>query len=334
MAPLHLNRAWRFVGVAAVGGLFALAVQAQIMSSPTAAQRCLTPAVEARGTPIYPEAELLLRRGGRVSVEMEFTTPDKRPKVLLLEATGGDDFVDAVKDHVANFRVPCLEYADIPVRLRQEFVFVPNDGRKVTWTNPRDADSGRVEGRLACLRHMDGETAPQYPRVAQAFGRQGTVLLRLRFVGPDEAPKVTELYDGGYAALGAAVREFVQGYRLPCLHEGSIEASQAFEFEMRGGVKRVLRDVSLQALLRQVKGIQEKHAYFDFTGMSCPFDVRLGLYQPFTLNAVGEIGAAEPARRPFLDWLAGLELDSPMKVLSTVYGTKMTVSVPCGKLDL
>jgi hypothetical protein len=70
-------------------------------------------------------------------VELSFVGPDKRPSVAVLGSTGGEEFVDAVKDHVDKFRVPCLTPTEGPSAARFEFVFKPED-RKVFWAPPTD----------------------------------------------------------------------------------------------------------------------------------------------------------------------------------------------------
>jgi hypothetical protein len=56
--------------------------------------------------------------------------------------------------------------------------------------------------------------------------------------------------------------------------------------------------------------------------------------RPFDRNSVQELDASVPARRPLLEWLAGITLDLSPKQNRAVLGESMTLSVPCGKLDL
>lgn len=56
--------------------------------------------------------------------------------------------------------------------------------------------------------------------------------------------------------------------------------------------------------------------------------------QPLRRNEVRQIGSFNAARRPLLEWLAGIELDMPSTTLDSVYGDTAYFSIPCIKLDL
>ena len=155
--------------------LLCSAVVAQdVTLEPSAALRCLTPAADVRGTPTYPPDAWKRGDAGVVEVELIFTVPEGRPEVKVLKSVGGDDFVDAVKAHVRDFRVPCLQLAEVPVRLRQAYDFVP-DRRSVHWAHPVDLSEPDRRKLLGCVKHESGERGPDFPEGARRAGVQGRV---------------------------------------------------------------------------------------------------------------------------------------------------------------
>ena len=305
-----------------------------MMSAPSPALECMTPAPDQRGRPEYPEAVYRLREGGVVKVELVFAEPHLAPTVTIESATGADALIESVRRHVERFRVPCLASGQAPVRLRQHYVFIPNDGRKVTWSTPVDEADRAREERIRCITRPDGNERPSYPDKSRAREEEGNVYVRLRFVAPDRAPQVTMLDKGSHSVLAREVDAFAQGYRMPCLRGEPIEANWLFRFVLDPGQRTVLRDATLLQFLRAVRNPGREPVYFDFMTMACPFDVRLTYFRPFAPNRVGEVGSHDPARRPFLDWISTLELDLTGRDHNAVIGGTMSVSIPCGKLDL
>jgi len=86
--------------------------------------------------------------------------------------------------------------------------------------------------------------------------------------------------------------------------------------------------------LSSVKDIRKQRLLFDLTAMGCPFDLRLQYRQPFMPNDVRELDNRNPARRPFMRWLAAAELDIPGNTLDSVFADSTTLRVPCAKLDI
>jgi hypothetical protein len=328
--------------VASIVGLWLLAVagatQAQTtVVAPSAAQRCLTRGEVLLGTPEYPQRALERKASGRVTVELEFSAPDAAPRVLKIDSKSGDDadaFERAVRDFTAAYRVPCLR-ADERSLLNQEFVFVPHDLRGVTMMASRDEQSVRAERLRRCMRHGKPDDKPAYPLPDLRVERQGTAILRVEFTGPDEAPRVAVLDDGGSRWFGEGARDYALGYRMPC-HDrsGSVDVVQLYVYKIEGGSRIVLTDMAFLSLLRSIKGIRSASVYFDFNTMGCPFDVHFQPMQPHAPNTVGEVGPPNPERRFFLDWLSRQQLDLPQRELNAVIGQSALVSVPCTVLNL
>ena len=302
---------------------------------PSTAQRCMKPVAGAQIEPEYPFLALKLKKPGRVKVELEFTGPSLRPAVKVLESEGGDvdDFESAVRDHVNNLRVPCMRPDEGPVRLVQEFVFQP-DQRQVHWSEAIDRDAAARLEVLKCMRDLSGETKPEFPLAARRQGISGRVLLRLRFDVADRAPAVEVFARPGAAILARGVEKWAHGNRLPCHTGAPITSIWTYKFSFEGDSPSGFMPATLVSLLPAMRDIGKQTVQFDTTTMSCPFDLRWQYRKPQLANAVGEVGNSVPARRPLIEWLAGVELDLPVSLLDSVYGDTTTVTVPCVKIDL
>lgn len=308
-----------------------LAQQQTLTESETLA--CLAPAAGERGAPKYPEASFERRDGGRYAVTLEFTAHDSAPKVNFDGDSGLSELKDAVLNFVRAYRVPCLKPGQV-VKLNQEFVFVPTDGRRVRWHAPVDDDDRRRERLAKCVKHQSPGSGPGYPATALNNGIEGKVVLKASFAAADMPPKVEVLDNAGSDRLAQAATEFARGWRMPC-HEGaSVSVNQLYDFRITGEPRMVLKDLSLVTLLSGFKDIRQANVYFDFNEMGCPFDLRFALHQPHSLNSVGEVGDTLPARRFFLDWLRRQSIDLPAKQRNAIWGQITTVSVPCTVLKL
>ena len=309
----------------------ALARQQTLSLSDTLA--CLTPVAAERGAPKYPEESFERKEGGQVSVVLEFTAPDREPKVSFSDGSFRGELKGAVLDHVRAYRVPCLEPQQT-AKLSQEFRFVPTDGRRVRWQGPVDADDRRRSRLMECVKHQSPGTTPDYPAGALRNEVQGNVMLKLSFASADAPLSIKVVDDAGSDSLASTAAEHARGWRMPC-HEGtSVSIDQLYVFRIEGAARTTLKDLSLVSLLGAVKGIKQANVYFDFKEMGCPFDLRFEMYQPHGPNRVGEVGDTHPERRFFVDWLSRQHLDLPKKPHNAVLGQITTVSVPCTVLNL
>ncbi len=312
----------------------AQAVRAQTIAvAPSAAQRCLTRGELTLGTPSYPQESFERRDSGRVLVELTFQRPDAPPSLKVVDESGGRPFVDSVRTFVDAYRVPCLE-AGQSATLRQEFVFRPTDGRRAYFTWPIDADALRQEQLQACVAHQKPQTSITYPERALRRGERGTVVVRLTFSDAASLPAITVLDNAGSSILTRAAVSHAEGYRMPCHTGAPVDYVQFYIYRLEGEARLLLNDMPLTGFLRNVKGIEQTNAYFDFNTMGCPFEVRLTVHQPFTANAVGELGTHNPERRFFVDWLRRRELNVDTKTLRAVIAQETTIAVPCTILSL
>jgi hypothetical protein len=287
----------------------------------------------APALPEYPEDELKRRDGGRIPVQLVFMAPDRAPLVRLLGDQGLQALVRSVQAYAKDFRVPCMAPGAEPVRLDQEYVFVPNDGRKVMYSRPVDAADRQRRTQIACMTRITGPERPRYPAQALTLGDQGNVYARLRFTSPTEPPSVTVLARSGHRAFWREVEAFAADYRVPCLAGEAVDIAMLYTFRIEGGARTRLNDLTLRDWLVAVSA-PPLPAYFDTTTMGCPFDVRLQYLRPHEPNIVLEVESANPARRQFLDWLAAMKLELDPGVNTAVLGDTITISVPCAKIDL
>jgi hypothetical protein len=314
------------------GGLFGPAFAQPVFMLPMSeALACLTPAAGERGRPEY-DPELLKRKdGGRVEVELSFADAKSAPGVRFLGPATFTGLTDAVKAHVQKFRVPCLPAGAEPARIILTFDFIPNDGRKVmAWSAVDAPDPAKVQLHQ-CVTRIAGPERPDYPMRAREQDSQGTFLVRLTFASATAAPEVTIVDGPRDFALRDSLKRFSADYRLPCMTDGPVSLTRFFTFKLEGSARTFVKDLTLQQFLGAVTGLPQQ-VYFDTSKMGCPFDVRVEHRQPYYGNWVGELGDANPARKPLLDWISSLQLrvTPPHRIL----GDEFTVSVPCAIIDL
>lgn len=339
-----MSRKRRWLGMNVAAALLAVlctAANAQTtVVTPSPAQRCLTRGELLLGTPIYPQKSYEEKASGRVTVELEFRAADAAPRVLEIEAKTSDGsvhadrFERAVRDFIGAYRVPCLALNET-ARLKQEFVFVPHDGRGVTLMASSDEATRRAGQLLRCLRHQEPKKFPEYPISDLRAERQGTVVVRLEFLDADGPARIKVLDDGGGTRFDAVVSAYAAGYRLPC-HDlaGPVDMMMLYVFKLEGAQRVILKDVPLLTLVRAFKGIRSANVFFDLNTMSCPFDLRFTPMQPHAPNTIGEIGDTNPERRFFLDWLSRQQLDLPKREVNALLGQHAVVSVPCTVINL
>jgi hypothetical protein len=308
------------------GGLLATLVLAgsggavwaqQSEAGPSPAVECLMPASESRGAPEYPAALLERKDAGTVNVELIFTAPDLPPRVSVTEgSTVFDAFIWAVRSHVAQYRVPCM-----------------NDGRKVMSSAPQDRAQAARAGAVRCLTRSDGERTPYYPVDARQAQAQGRYYVESRFTAPDTPPEVTILAGAPSRSLRRSVADFTKGWRMPCLGDSPMTVRTLFIFKLDGGERTLLRDMRLRQFVQTARRAP-RPAYFDTNTMGCPFDVRLAYYRPHSSNDVRELDNTNLARRPLLDWISQLELSFPVETNTELLGQEITLTVPCMTIDI
>ena len=298
------------------------------------AEQCLAPPVAERHVPAYPPKMMEIRRGATVRVRLTFDGPRSAPSVRFVDDPL-DDFRSAVLDYAEQLRVPCMPPGAAPVTLSQQFEFVANDGRKVAWTPPLEEPAALSAADMPCTIDANTRMAkPDYPRDLR--GKEGNVVIRLRFVDPAQPPEVTVLDNGGDKLFAHAVTSSVQALRMTCRDKVVPFSIQVFyKFLIDGSTNRmVLKDMSLAQFIGAVKPFPRGGVYFDTTQMKCPFDVRLTLRQPWSRNRIEELEEDVESRHAFISWLSTLELDIPARPANLMLGQSTVIEVPCAKVDL
>ena len=317
------------IGCAAWWALAAAASELTLAPSPAA---CLSPPVAVRGTPDYPQDLWAVGTPGRVLVELVFTGPDLRPELKIVQSEGGPEFVDSVRRHVRDLRLPCLESADIPARVRINFDFKPVE-RKAVASPAVDPDRAEQDRQLACVVNGAG-SAPAYPVEARRKGVQGRVLVEMRFVDADGPPEITLLARPASRDFLPSVTTWAEQFRMPC-HAGSpVRTRWTLVYRLEGDPRYGFKQIGLVEFLGSLRGLETMRVDFDFNAMGCPFEVRLQYLQPQRRNVVVQINEPLPQRQPFVDWLAGAELKISDRNQDAVFGDRVVLAVPCGKFNL
>jgi hypothetical protein len=317
-----------------LGALPSAALANDMTLAPSPALSCLTLPARVPDRPEYPAVPLERKEGGLVKVQLEFRAPDKEPRVKLIKGSGlSSRLDDAVTNFVEQYRVPCMQAKDGPVILLQEYNFDPDGRSRVAASTPRDSADPDRAAQLKCIQHLVPDSIPDYPKASLRNEEVGTLLAKMRFTAPDQPPALEWMAPPAHNRLRVSAERYIAGLRMPCLRNGPVETIRAYQFVIAGGARTVLRDAPLIELLAGAKDLKTP-AFFDFNSMSCPFELRLSYYRPFAENKVQQLDTNVAARRPLLDWLAGLTLDLKNVPSEKVFGNSLIVTVPCGKLDL
>lgn len=327
----------RWLRAAALGcaGLGAALAQAQVNGQPetpaTPEAPCLVSTRPQLARPEYP-TWISPRTEAVVRVELIFNGPDAAPSMTLVANTGVEAFAQAVRDFVAYYRMRCLK-PDQTLQAQQTYQFTL--GRyppKLLQSQPPEAGINSLP--LDCSAGIRNATLPDYKDYPSPALK---TVARMTFTAPDRPPTVEWLFNAGPPSWTAAVRAVTDAYRLPCIRaaDGRIVVDQFFHYNpwpLKPQENR--KGVSAEQLTSLLKNAKQGAGRFDFNTMACPFNLSFELYQPFAQNAVVEMGSSNANRAPFLTWLRGVSFDVSDSKLRGVLGEAVSVSVPCGVLDL
>lgn len=308
----------------------------ELVLAPSPASQCLSPPAATRGTPEYPPHAWAAGAPGRVLVELIFTGSDLAPEIKIIESEAwpgqAADFIAAVRRHVRELRLPCLEAADIPARVRLDFKFVPNE-RAAVPPEAVDPDRAQFERDLKCVLPPGGDL-PEYSMTARRRGLQGRVLLRMRFTSADGPPEVTVLSRPTSEPFVEGARKWGEGFRMPCFSGRPLVAGRTLVYRLEGENRYGFGATTLMQFIGSVRDIKKQRLDFDFNTMGCPFEVRLQYLQPHARNRVTQVSEQNPARRPFLDWLESADLDLRRELLDSVFADSVVLLVRCGTFKL
>ena len=278
----------------------------------------------------YPARHAQDRARGFMRLRLHFDKPDAAPRVEVLANTAREDMQDLVYRHVGEYRLPCLQPQDGPVRAVQEFQFINS-----VLDEPPVPD-GQAQRAELCV--VMPRRDPD--RLGTLSREVNHVMVEATFSGDATQPPAVKLvYSSGNKRLEDAVTERVQAYRMPCRsgQEPPQAMEQLFTFVPYGHRRTLLKRESfgLAEFLGFMQGAQQLQAHFDFRTMNCPFKVQFTNFGPARPNRARVAGAHDPNRTPFLKWLAERQISFPSKVQANeLFGATMQVEVPCGVLDL
>ncbi len=324
----------RWLRAAALGcaGLGTALAQAQVNGQPeTPEPSCVVSIRPQLGRPEYP-TWVRPRTEAVVRVELTFIGPDTAPLVKLVSNTGVEAFAQAVRDYAAYYRTPCLKPSET---LQREQTYLFTMGRyppKVLQGQPSDADIESLP--FDCSASIWNAALPEYNDYPSPALK---TVARMTFTARDQPPTVEWLFNAGPSSWTDAVRAVADTYRLPCMPAagGRVVVDQFFHYNPWPVTPQEKRKgVSVEQLVGLLKNARQGAGRFDFNTMGCPFNLSFELYRPYAQNAVSEMGPSNANRAALLAWLRGVAFDVSDSKLRGVLGEAVTVSVPCGVLDL
>ncbi len=310
---------------------------------------CEAMTFERSNTISVPPGAKVPPKGVVVRVLLEYEDIGADPAVSVSFNSGDQTFADAVIEEAKTYRFSCVKKGKSPLRYMQEVQFVPAEVPKVIAGRVRPvADATGLALNAGCFKSADGKLMstgiPQWggtvkgsnisrPKPAEAS--RGVVIVAITFRGPDVAPEATILFSRGDKRFEGAVIDHVAGYRWSCMKAGDppFKTTRAFSYVL-GGEEQVPNKLTLQQFLPAVDKLTEQKVRFDFTTMTCPFEIRLTYLQPFTRNDVKEVGGANLNRREFVSWLREVTLKPELNPDNKLVDRELEVSVPCLVLDL
>jgi|GEM_PF-3555663 len=292
---------------------------------------CLTSARPEQTEPAVP-AEPAPAADALIRTRMTFSAASEKPVLRVLVSSGIGAQLLAVRDHLLNYRLPCLKPGTRFVAVQDfQFVTVPG-GVKVL---PGKFTAVATEANLPEECREEFDQSWQW-RAVDAPG-PAKALVRLSFTSPNAAPEASILFDTGPTMWTDLVLGNIAQIRLPCVTDlgGTYVGIQLFAanpFELWSNPDRAgLTPAQLVNLMKHPKGDVVK---FDLNTMDCPFEVDFEVFQPHLDNVVREVGEPNPQREAFLQWLRGVALNISDRDLRRVLAVPNKVTVPCAVLDL
>jgi len=271
-----------------------------------------------------------------VRLQLHFSDPSAPPMVQVVASNGSSKLLLAVRDHVLNYRLPCLK-PNLSVYAIQEFRVMANDPRGQVQERAVLESEARFGLPEECMAGIVNASPPDFNRLIPLSLKS---IVRLTFTAPDAPPDVQMLFDSGPPAWTAAILASIATYRLPCVTAfgGPYVGEQIFEFMGYNTAERAPRGqrtgITLDQFVSLLKRPRDRPVRFDFAAMGCPFQLTFRLFQPYMLNKVSEAGEANDTRQELIRWMRGVAFNITDNNLRGVMGEPTLVSVPCGVLDL
>lgn len=285
-------------------------------------------------SPRFPPSDESRDRSGAMRVLMKFNRPDAPPQVQVLYNQASEEMQDKVFDHVARYRLPCLQADDGTVTAVQDFVFDGADQDPLTVPEP-----GRPGATFHCL------VLPRYDfQYSGDSGRYRSekVRVEMTFSGAGNEPPAVQLtFSRATRRFEQAVKDRVSEYRMPCrtAQDKPVTAVQHFSYSPSGQEFRLARTrFGLMEFLGQTEQPDKLKARFDLRTMGCPFSLKYEIGGGTVPNGASELpagGASDPNKVAFLRWLEGLKFNFGSRELADdLFGSVLQIDVPCGLLHL
>ncbi|MDG0853957.1 hypothetical protein [Roseateles puraquae] len=320
---------WGCVGLAMAAG--ATAQTEKVVLSKAQRLECLS---RPAASPRFPPSDEADDRGGSMRVLMKFDRPDAPPQVQVLFNVASEGMQDKVLDHVARYRLPCLQADDGTVTAVQDFVFDGSD--KDPLAVP---DAERSVSTLRCLVMPRYDF--QYSGDSGRF-RSEKVRAEMTFSGAgDQPPEVQLSFSRASRRFEQAVKDRVAAYRMPCrtAQDKPVTIQQQFAFFPAGKEFKLSRTrFGLMEFLGQTEEPGKLTARFDLRSMGCPFSVQYVFGGGAVPNEASVLPIGErldPNKLAFLKWLEGLKFNfGSREVADDLFGSSLQIDVPCGLLHL
>jgi len=283
-----------------------------------------------------PRASLrseLDRESGTMRVLLKFSRPNAKPLVAVLYNTARESMQNAVLDHVAGYRLPCLRPEDGDVIAVQDFSFRSHDRDP---TPMSVVDSSSIEAPLCVV--MPRRDLNYTVDVGQL--RAEHLVAHITFSGDGQRPPdVKFAYSNASARYEQAVREWVSEYRMPCRIAADKPRTVEQRFSMFPAERRPFsfpkERFSLTEFLALTREPTKLKAYFDLNTMGCPFRVGFVLGGGTYPHVATALGPTDPNKAVFLRWLESLQFDFKSEEMANdLFSSELQVDVPCGTLNL
>lgn len=213
------------------------------------------------------------------------------------------------------------------------------DMRQDAWTQvPQEVQVISADSATAMQQSQCKFTGPSGIRPFPSGNRTpaGNVVVRMKFVQSDTPPEVEVLYSARHHLLANTGVSMAQEYRMHCEKPLAtpVYATQTIRLRTEGAQGAAVKDMAFVPFLQSLDRASLGKVKFDLNTMSCPFDVKVTLIEPFAENTITEAETRDPNRQEFLAWLRKLVFKYPAETERFLVGESTKVSVPCMVLDL
>ncbi len=213
------------------------------------------------------------------------------------------------------------------------------DMRQDAWTQVPQAVQVTSPDSVAAMQQSQCKIAgPSGIRPFPSGNRTpaGNVVVRMKFVQSDAPPEVEVLYSARHHLLASTGASMALEYRMHCEKPlaAPVYATQTVRLRTADAQGAAVKDMAFVPFLQSLDRASLGKVKFDLNTMSCPFDVKVTLIEPFAENTIAEAEARDPNRQEFLSWMRKVVFKYPPQNERFLVGESTKVTVPCMVLDL